>query len=86
MPRYFFHLRYVAEDMPDEEGIEFRDVDEARTEAEVAISEIASETIGQRREFDLLSVRICDPDGKLLSEVSSREVLASLFSPSAIPI
>jgi hypothetical protein len=76
----------VAKDIPDGEGAELRDVDEARKEAELAISEIAAENIRKRREFDLLSIRICDPDGNLLAEVSSREVLASLISPAVIPI
>jgi hypothetical protein len=86
MPQYFLHLRHVATDIPDGEGAELRDVDEARAEAELAISELAAENIRERREFDLLGIRICDPDGNLFAEVSSRDVLASLISPAVIPI
>ena len=86
MHRYFFQLHYATRDVADPEVTELDGHDEAKTEARAIILELAAASFKRNREFDLISVRILNPEGDLLAEVFSREVLAEMISPDIITI
>jgi hypothetical protein len=45
MPRYFFHVKYKAKTIRDEEGMDLRDLDAAREEAEASARQITNDRL-----------------------------------------
>jgi hypothetical protein len=85
LQRFYFHLNYTDDLVVDTEGLEFADLESATVAAVQSIHELAAEDLREGKEFDVLSVRVCDADGNTLEEVSAQEVLAGIVPASAVP-
>jgi hypothetical protein len=74
MPRYYFHSRTGAEYVPDERGIEFPDLNEAREEALRAIREMIGEAVAHSE--GPATFEIANEAGEVLATVTPSEALA----------
>ncbi|MGK9055656.1 DUF6894 family protein [Neorhizobium petrolearium] len=79
MPRFYFHLNQLHDHIIDLEGTDFDDVDEAKVDALAVIRELAGERLRTGRELELLSIRICDEEGDLVTETFVDEALRQFF-------
>jgi hypothetical protein len=84
MQKFFFHLNLGHTDVIDIEGSDFPSVAEARAEALSTFQEVAGERISKGQPLELLSVRICDEAGDLITEVFADEALRPVIPPQAI--
>ncbi|TDR85306.1 DUF6894 family protein [Enterovirga rhinocerotis] len=75
MPRYFFHIRSPDMFMPDEVGIELRDLDAARAAAIQGARDIMAENLRAGRGVDHQRFEICDEAGNLDLVLTFRDVL-----------
>ncbi len=67
--RCFFHLTNGEEELLDQEGIEVRSVDDARTEALRAIDELRRETHYLQEDWNGWTLRIVDEGGMVHSTI-----------------
>jgi hypothetical protein len=74
MPRYFFNTRIGDDLIPDPEGVELRDPDQAWAMARAMIQEILRD---QRSELNLLtaSLEVTDEHGEIVLEFPFSEAL-----------
>ena len=69
MPHYFFHLRTTDGVEPDDEGITFPSLDEARADALSCLFQMASDELAAGRQTNLVGIDIADGHGKVLASV-----------------
>jgi hypothetical protein len=81
MQRYFFHLDYLRELVSDPDGSELPNLDAAKNEACEAVRQIAANSLRSKTPFTLCSIRVCDEDEKLLSEVAASSVITEIIPP-----
>ena len=75
MPKFLFHIKQVVGTTFDPEGMEFANIGVATAEAELAMVQIAVESIRTSSPFDGISLIICDTDGNPVAEVVADDVL-----------
>lgn len=64
--RCFFHLQDACEELRDEVGVEARTLEEARTEALKALTELWHEFPGAERDWNGWQLRCVDESGEVL--------------------
>ncbi|MEW6768628.1 MAG: hypothetical protein AB1342_11420 [Pseudomonadota bacterium] len=74
MPRYFFNTRIDDSYVPDPEGVELRDPDQAWTVARVTITELLREE-GQTPRLLNAVLEVTGEDGEIVLEFPFSEVL-----------
>lgn len=72
MARFFFHLRTDRGLEPDDEGLEYPDMDRACREAALAIPGLTREFLAAGRDPTNFCFQISDADGNVLCEVPFR--------------
>lgn len=82
MERYFLHLNWLRDYVADPEGTELPDLGAAKSEARDTIRELAAHHIMTARPFTLRSIRICNGNAVLLTEVTAAEALSELLYPT----
>ena len=75
MKRYFLHLVYDHELVPDPEGAVHPSLEGAIQEAGEAIRYIAAEYLRGPKPLDLLSIRICDAKGIVEKEIFTADTV-----------
>jgi hypothetical protein len=75
MSRYFFHIRDGLMYVPDEEGMECRDLLAAYEEALASAGDIALADLRSRAVGTGATIEIEDEDGNAIEQVSSCRVL-----------
>jgi hypothetical protein len=75
MVRFYFEMRDGDGVIPDIEGEEFKNLTEARTEAEAVLRELVADDIAAARPLQPRSCAIHDGDGQLLVVVRLLAVL-----------
>jgi hypothetical protein len=74
MPRYFFHILHPdSEPFRDEEGGDFDNFEQARSEAVHGLRYLALDIARQGRIVHGLSVQIADKDGTVLETLNAHE-------------
>ena len=69
MPMYYFHIRDGWDLIPDEEGMEFPNLDRAQAEAYASARDLAAAALIARHSFAAYSVEVTDEVGTVLSRV-----------------
>ncbi|MBN8981381.1 MAG: hypothetical protein J0I29_08915 [Rhizobiales bacterium] len=77
MPRYFFNTRIDDSYVPDPEGVELRDPDQAWTVARVTITELLREE-GQTPRLLNAVLEVTGEDGEIVLEFPFSEVLMDM--------
>jgi hypothetical protein len=77
MPRYFFNTRIDESYVPDPDGVELRDPDQAWIVARVTITELLREE-GQTRNLLSAVLEVTDAEGEIVLEFPFSEVLIEL--------
>ncbi|MFL5021372.1 MAG: DUF6894 family protein [Microvirga sp.] len=67
--RCYFHLVNGHETIPDDMGVEVSDLDDAKTQALIAIHEIREEAIQQGALWQGWRLDIVDPSGRVLLSI-----------------
>jgi hypothetical protein len=67
--RCYFHLVNGHETIPDDMGVEVSDLDDAKTQALIAIHEIREEAIQQGASWQGWRLDIVDPSGRVLLSI-----------------
>ena len=77
MPRYFFHVRMKAGPLiRDTVGIEFRNLDAARADAEEAVRQTIIEKKAAAGSIEMDAIEIGDKHGRILAIIDFEPVLA----------
>jgi hypothetical protein len=79
MPRFYFNFRDESGLMPDFNGIEFDNIEEAYLEAFAGAQEIWLEMFKNRKDPRICSFEIMDEGGALLMELPFLEILNDLI-------
>lgn len=82
MPRYFFNTRIDSSYMPDEEGVELRDADQAWVAARATVLQLLMEE-GQTQALLSAVLEVTDAEGEMVLEFPFSEALIDL--PVATP-
>lgn len=82
MPRYFFNTRIDSSYMPDEEGVELRDADQAWVAARATVLQLLMEE-GQTQALLSAVLEVTDAEGEMVLEFPFSEALIDL--PAATP-
>ncbi len=82
MPRYFFNTRIDDSYVPDPDGVELRDPDQAWSVARVTIIELFREE-GQSSKLLNASLEVTDSNGEIVLEFPFSEALFDLSEGSA---
>ena len=85
MQRYFFDFRQAGVRVPDTQGLEFRDVEQAYLEAHRAAQEMWSELLKQRRDPRRCVFEVCNQAGELLFVFPFQEVMDCCTDRQAPP-
>lgn len=75
MARYFFHIRDASVVIPDDEGIELRDMHAARIEARQSAVDLGTAQMRLGQGIDRHAIEIADCHGKVLETVPVRSFL-----------
>lgn len=86
MQRYFFDFRQAGVRVPDTEGLEFRDVEEAYLEAFRAAQEMWSELLKERRDPRRCSFEVRNAAGEILFLFPFQEVVDCCTDRRAIAL
>jgi hypothetical protein len=73
MPRYHFHIRDGQSFIPDEEGMEFEDLECAKAEARESCKELAIQRVRNSLTIDGLSMEIVDESGTVLDTLHCKD-------------
>jgi hypothetical protein len=79
MPKFFVHLDHLDSRATDLTGSNFNNLSDAVDEARETIREVAADQIRENQVLTLVSACICDPEGRILAEVRSAEILKDLI-------
>lgn len=79
MPKFYLHLQRDDEQIQDQEGQEFRSVEEAHAAAMAALCEIAGDAIKASEQVALEAILMEDDTGKLVAKVTTRQALQPLM-------
>jgi hypothetical protein len=82
MKRYFLHLVYDHELVPDPEGAVHPSLEGAIQEAGEAIRYIAAEYLRGPKPLDLLGIRICDAKGIVEKEIFTVDTVNHAIHPT----
>ena len=82
MPRYFFSTRIDNTYVPDSDGVELRDPDQAWTVARATILKLLMEE-GQTASLLNASLEVTDSDGEIVLEFPFSEALLDLQGDNA---
>lgn len=80
MPMFRLHIRDQNELVPDLEGVELPNLDEAIAEAVAGLRSIAAECLTATRRFTLKSIVISDHEDTIVAEVTAADALAPLLT------
>jgi len=69
MPRYYFPSWDGESVLPDEDGLEFEGIEQARAAAIQGLAEMARDSIPGSANERILKIRVVDQDGKSVHEV-----------------
>jgi hypothetical protein len=69
MPRYFFHIRHGWDLVPDEEGMEFPDLNRARVEGYASARDLAAADPCAVHDLTGYAVEVADEEGTMLSRI-----------------
>jgi hypothetical protein len=69
MPRYFFQIRDGWEVLPDEEGMEFPNLNLAEVEGHASARDLAAAALFEGRSTAAYAVEIVDEAGTILSRI-----------------
>jgi hypothetical protein len=83
MPRYFFNTRIGDSFVPDPDGVELRDPDQAWNVARVTILELLKEE-GQTQNLLNAVLEVTDADDQIVLEFPFSEVLIELPAGSSL--
>ncbi|MCX7309236.1 MAG: hypothetical protein NTZ72_15355 [Afipia sp.] len=83
MPRYFFNTRIGDSFVPDADGVELRDPDQAWNVARVTILELLKEE-GQTQNLLNAVLEVTDADDQIVLEFPFSEVLIELPAGSSL--
>ena len=75
MSRYYFHIRHEGALIPDDEGIELRDIHAARVELLASAEDLAMADMRAGRGIGSQIIEIEDSAGLLLDSMSVRRIL-----------
>lgn len=82
MPKYFFNTRIDGTYVPDEDGVELRDPDQAWTVARATIVELLKEDGGQSSLLKA-SLEVTDAEGEIVLEFPFSEALLDIDTNNA---
>jgi hypothetical protein len=83
MPRYYFHLRYLDDDLVlDDEGQEFPDFAAARDEAVASICDFVADAIRRRAPLDVVAIEVADAAGMVVDHVHAQGIIDSALAPA----
>jgi hypothetical protein len=74
MPRYFFHIRDGWEVIPDEEGMEFPNLNLAEVEGYASTRDLAAAAEFEGRSFAAYAIEVADEVGTVLSRIKVQPV------------
>ena len=83
MPRYFFNTRIDNSYVPDPDGVDLRDADQAWTLARVTIMELLKEEAQSPKLLNAV-LEVTDNDGEIVLEFPFSEVLLELPAGSLL--
>jgi len=69
MPRYFFHVRHGWDAIPDEEGMEFPDLNRAEVEGYASARDLAAADPCAVHSLAAYAIEVADEDGTVLSRI-----------------
>ena len=69
MPRYFFHIRDGWDRVPDEEGMEFPNLNLAELEGYASAHDLTAAAVLQGRNFAAYAVEVADEEGAVLKRI-----------------
>jgi hypothetical protein len=69
MPRYFFHIRHGWDLVPDEEGMDFPNLNRAEVEGSASARDLAAADPCAAHNFAASAIEIADEDGAVLSRI-----------------
>jgi hypothetical protein len=69
MARYFFHIRDGWEIIPDEEGMDFPNLDFAEVEGHASARDLATAALDEGRSTAAYAVEVADETGSVLSRI-----------------
>jgi hypothetical protein len=83
MPRYYFHLRYLDDDLVlDDEGQEFSDFAAARDEAVASICDFVADAIRRRAQLDVIAIEVTDAADIIVDHVHAQGVIDYVMAPA----
>src|SRR5215211_7846456 len=69
MPRYYFPSWDGEDFLPDEDGLEFEGIEQARADAIRGLAEMARDSLPGSADERVLKIRVVDQEGKSVHEV-----------------
>lgn len=69
MSRYYFHIRAGWDLIPDDEGMEFPDLDRAEMEGHASARDLGLAALRERRSCAAYALEVSDATGKVLKRI-----------------
>ena len=69
MPRYFFHIRDGWDFVPDEEGMEFPNINMAEVEGYASARDLSAAALAEGRTLGACAMEVTDSAGRVLSRI-----------------
>jgi hypothetical protein len=69
MPKYFFHIRDGWDVIPDEEGMEFSNLNLAEVEGYASARDLAAAAMDDGHNCAAYAVEVADGDGNVMSRI-----------------
>lgn len=69
MPRYFFHIRDGWDLVPDEEGMEFPNINIAEVEGYASARDLSAAALAEGRILRACAIEVTDPAGRVLIRI-----------------
>jgi hypothetical protein len=73
MPQFYFHIREQGRLIPDEEGMNLRDLKEAQQEALESCLDLVRNRVHGHHRVDGLRIEIADASGTIIDSVNVRD-------------
>jgi hypothetical protein len=69
MPKYFFHIRDGWDTIPDEEGMDFPNLNLAKVEGLASARDLSAAALVEGRNLSACAVEVADAAGNVLSRI-----------------
>ncbi len=82
MPLFFFHIRRTEGYEPDDEGVTFDSLEDAREDAVSSLREIVADELRTGRPADFTAMEIADNNGEIVAVVTVEEAVVERLRDS----